>query len=284
MGWEKPTPVQSQTIPSIADKRDVWIEAPTGSGKTAAFALPILQNLASNEMDEFLESRSRRFVSVLVLSPTRELTIQTKDVMTKIHEASNMGQTERGKTELSIRAVYGGVSINPQLTSLQSGSDVLVATPGRLLDVVKNNGCDLSSVRFLVLDEADKMLSPGFVDEVEKVISLIPAGCQKAVFSATFPFKVRPKVHKMLREGYVKVGGEQAEDAEAQGEDSPVPDITHRALLVDEGKRASLLKKLIEDSKYSRLLVFANTKYDCEVRTERKVKRECRCRRTNPTH
>jgi superfamily II DNA/RNA helicase len=173
--------------------------------------------------------------------------------------------------------VYGGVSINPQLTSLQSGSDVLVATPGRLLDVVKNNGCDLSSVRFLVLDEADKMLSPGFVNEVEEVMSLLPAGCQKAVFSATFPFKVRPKVHKMLSEGYVKVGGEQAEGVEAgQGEEeSPAPDIKHRALLVDEGKRTSLLKKLIEDSIYSRLLVFANTKYDCEVRKVWNVMKAC---------
>jgi ATP-dependent RNA helicase RhlE len=92
--------VQSQAIPPISEKRDVWIEAPTGSGKTAAFALPILQKLASNEMDMFLESRSRRFVSVLVLSPTRELTIQTKDVFTKIHEASNMAQTERGKVRV----------------------------------------------------------------------------------------------------------------------------------------------------------------------------------------
>ena len=142
---------------------------------------------------------------------------------------------------------------------------------------MKNNGCDLSSVRFLVLDEADKMLSPGFVNEVEEVMSLLPAGCQKAVFSATFPFKVRPKVHKMLSEGYVKVGGEQAEGVEAgQGEEeSPAPDIKHRALLVDEGKRTSLLKKLIEDSIYSRLLVFANTKYDCEVRKVWNVIKAC---------
>ena len=126
--------------------------------------------------------------------------------------------------------------MNPQLTTLQAGSDVLVATPGRLLDVIKNNGCDLSSVRFLVLDEADKMLSPGFVLEVEEILNLLPPDCQKAVFSATFPFKVRPKVHKMLKEPYVRVGGEAEEGGEEGGIPAVKPDIHQPALLCDEGK------------------------------------------------
>ena len=184
-GWTVPTEVQRDAIPAILSGSDLWAEAPTGTGKTAAFALPLLQQLRG-------EQRVRSgCASVLVLSPTRELAVQTAEVFRAL---------QRGCPEkLSIVLLHGGVSINPQLLSLRRGADVLVATPGRLLDVIENNGLRLDAVRALLLDEADRLFAPAFAAELATIETLLPAKRQTLLFSATFPYATRPRAEALLR-------------------------------------------------------------------------------------
>jgi ATP-dependent RNA helicase RhlE len=188
-GYSTATSVQVATIPAALAGRDVCARAETGSGKTAAFGLPILQRLCEQP-----RGRSARGnpVSVLILAPTHELVMQIADVL---------GAFARPlQARLKILSVYGGVSINPQMMALRGGADVLVATPGRLLDLQRQRAVELSSLHTLVLDEADRMLSLGFRGELDEILALLPARRQNLLFSATFPPDLEPLTQALLHD------------------------------------------------------------------------------------
>ena len=241
MGLASPTPIQQQAIAPALQGRDVWATAPTGSGKTLAFALPLVQQhvLAPRQ------TNFRRPVRTLVLVPTRELAVQVGDVLT------HLGQSFK----LKVAVVYGGVSINPQMMALRGGADIVVATPGRLLDLVEHNALQLAQVQHLVLDEADRLLDLGFADELQRVLQLLPAQRQTLLFSATYAGEVQALAHGLLHNP-VRV---TVEAVEAQA-----PDIRQRAIAVDETKRTALLRHLIAENGWKRVLVFVATRYACE--------------------
>lgn len=179
-----PTPIQQQAIPIILSGKDLIASAQTGTGKTAGFALPILQKLTElqNQTNKHDESRkSKRPLRALILAPTRELAAQIGD---------NIRDYSRYLTIRSL-VVFGGVSINPQMMKLRGGVDILIATPGRLLDLVQKNAVDLSTVQILVLDEADRMLDMGFIHDIRRVIARLPKSRQNLMFSATFSNEIK---------------------------------------------------------------------------------------------
>ena len=241
MGLYAPTPIQAQAIPAALLARDVWATAPTGSGKTLALALPLVQqHLLTPRQTNF-----RRPIRTLVLVPTRELAVQVGDVLT--HLAYTL--------QLKVSVVYGGVSINPQMMGLRGGADFVVATPGRLLDLVGHNAVRLQDVQHLVLDEADRLLDLGFADELQRVLALLPAQRQTLLFSATYASEVQALAEGLLRDP-VRITVEAIEEQ--------APDITQRAIAVDEKKRTALLRHLIAENGWQRVLVFVATRYACE--------------------
>ncbi|MEY3774105.1 MAG: ATP-dependent helicase RhlE [Verrucomicrobiota bacterium] len=240
-GYVEPTPIQAAAIPAILRGADVWASAQTGSGKTAAFALPLLQRLAATRRP------AGRVVRVLVLVPTRELAVQVGESFRRYGRFL--------PTPLKTLVVYGGVSINPQMMALGGGADVMVATPGRLLDLVDHNAVSLSAVTTLVLDEADRLLALGFADELARIIALVPAARQTLLFSATFPPEVQALAQNLLREP-VRI--------EVAVEPETAPDIEQRAIEVDPPRRTQLLRHLIQTHGWPRVLVFVATKYATE--------------------
>lgn len=183
-GFLVPTPIQSAAIPAILRGLDVLGSAQTGSGKTAAFALPLLQML--------LDSGAARQSSALILVPTRELAAQV---------GAEIGQLARCMPRpVKVAILFGGVSTNVQMMALRGGADVVVATPGRLLDLALNNAVKLGSVKTLVLDEADRLLDLGFADELQRILALLPAQRQTLFFSATYPDSVQALAQRMLRD------------------------------------------------------------------------------------
>ena len=239
--YSEPTPVQTAAIPAILHGEDVWASAQTGSGKTAAFALPILQRLSASPRER------GRFVRALVLVPTRELAAQIANSIL----AYSRFLSEPVKT----MAIFGGVSINPQMMDLGGGADIIVATPGRLLDLIGHNAVSLSAVSTLVLDEADRLLGLGFTEEVNRVIALLPARRQNLLFSATFPSAVRALASALLHHP-VRI--------DVPSEPDTTPDIVQRAIEVDPPRRTQLLRHLIQENKWTRVLVFVATKYATE--------------------
>ena len=266
--------MQRTAIPAILRGQDVWAEAPTGSGKTGAVALPLLQKLAGSE-----PRRSGRFASLLVLSPTRELALQTAAVFNDLASSSSVS--------LKCVTLVGGVSINPQLKVLGGGADIIIATPGRLLDVVDKNAVSLEAVHTLLLDEADRLFAPGFADELEACLALLPkrsgdgggggggGRClQTLLLSATFPYRTRPVAERLLHDPLRIViestarleeeeeGGELAREEEigsvsgggrSDGTTSDdTPDITQRCLMVDEPRRTQLLVQQIQANGWER--------------------------------
>ena len=236
-----PTPVQAAAIPAGLAGRDVWAQAQTGSGKTAAFALPMLQILAETRRER------GRFVRALVLAPTRELAAQIGASFK--HYGSHLAEP------LKVMVLHGGVSINPQMMGLGGGADVIVATPGRLLDLIDHNAVSLSAVQLLVLDEGDRLLDLGFADELNRILSLLPARRQNLFFSATFPAEVQALAAGLLREP-VRI--------ELPVEPATAPDIRQRAIEVDPPRRTQLLRHLIQTEGWARTLVFVATKYATE--------------------
>ena len=236
-----PTPVQVAVVPAILRGQDVRARAQTGSGKTAAFALPMLQRLLGRT------AADDRQVSGLVLVPTREL-------------ASQVGESFRAFSRylpqpIKVLTVFGGVSINPQMMALRGGADIVVATPGRLLDLADHNAVRLSAVSTLVLDEADRLLDEGFADELTRVLALLPDRRQNLLFSATFPPAVQSLSELLLREPVRIDIVDTAETA---------PDIQQRSIAVDPERRTQLLRYLIEHHGWKRTLVFVATKYATE--------------------
>ena len=179
LGYAEPTPIQSSMIPLMLTGADVIGQAQTGTGKTAAFALPILHNF-----------QPQRHVQCLILAPTRELALQVSDSM-----------TEYGKhLDVRVLAVYGGQPYGPQISKLNRGVDIVVGTPGRLLDLIERNALNIKHVRTVVLDEADEMLNMGFIEDVEKILGETPPERQTALFSATLPPRIRSLANRFMRD------------------------------------------------------------------------------------
>ena len=236
-----PTPVQVAAIPPILRAQDVRACAQTGSGKTAAFALPMLQRLLNRG------AARDRGVSGLILVPTRELAIQ-------------VGESFRSFSRylpqpIKVLTVFGGVSINPQMMALRGGADIVVATPGRLLDLADHNAVRLHEVSMLVLDEADRLLDEGFADELTRVLALLPDHRQNLLFSATFPPAVQALAELLLRNP-VRIDVATAVET--------TPDIQQRSIAVDPERRTQLLRHLIQHHAWERTLVFVATKYATE--------------------
>ncbi len=241
-GLHTPTKVQSDAIPVILAGHDAMARAQTGSGKTLAFGLPLLHKLAGET------AQNPRQVRALVLVPTRELAIQVGAALRDL--ANQLPQAIR------ISVVFGGVSINPQMLAMRGGTDVVVATPGRLLDLVHHNALTLSATQILVLDEADRLLELGFEAELSRLLALLPVQRQSLFFSATFAPAVAALAQSMLREPVqIEIGAT----------DQSKPDITQQAMLVDAPRRTQLLRHLITTHKWKRVLVFVATKHAAEI-------------------
>nr|WP_290877299.1 DEAD/DEAH box helicase [Aquabacterium sp.] len=242
-GLETPTPIQRDAIPPMLAGRDVLACAQTGSGKTVAYALPLLQQWLGSQRS------SPRRLQGLVLVPTRELADQVGETLS--------GLAEGWMSAPKVAVVYGGVSINPQMMALRGGADIVVATPGRLLDLVEHNALHLHTTQTLVLDEADRLLDLGFAEELQRILALLPARRQNLLCSATFPPAVDEMAAHILHKP-VRV--------EVPAEPESRPDITQHAIEVDADRRTMLLKHLIETRHAEdRVLVFAATKYATEL-------------------
>lgn len=235
-----PTPVQTEAIPAVLRGLDVLATAQTGSGKTAAFVLPILEHLSNRPAPG-------RPVRALILAPTRELALQIGAAIRNYGRHLAM--------PLKTNVLFGGVSVNPQMLALRGSADIVVATPGRLLDLVERNALRLGRVEMLVLDEADRLFDLGFADELARVLALLPERRQTLLFSATFPEAVEALAGRVLRDPVRIDIASAAETA---------PDIQQRAIEVDPPRRTQLLIKLIREENWSRVLVFVATKYATE--------------------
>ena len=235
-GYSEPTPIQAKAIPAVLDGRDVMAAAQTGTGKTAGFVLPILEKLNHSP-------RVRgNHVKALVLTPTRELAAQVAD---------NVKQYSK-QLSLSHAVVFGGVGINPQMMKLRRGVDVLVATPGRLLDLYSQNAVKFDQLDVLVLDEADRMLDMGFIHDIKKILRLLPAKRQNLLFSATFSDDVR-----RLAKGWVNDPVEVSVAPPNRTADA----VTQKVFTVDKSKKTALLIQTIKQQDMQQVLVFSRTKH-----------------------
>ena len=239
-GYVTPTPIQTQAIPSVMTGKDLLGIAQTGTGKTAAFALPILHRLAENRTAPL-----PRTTRALVLSPTRELA-------TQIAESFKAYGRHLG---FKVAVVFGGVKYGPQERALQGGLDVLVATPGRLLDHMQQKTLDLSSTEIFVLDEADQMLDLGFVKPIRQIVARIPAKRQNLFFSATMPSEIGKLAGELLKEP-VKV--------QVTPQSTTVERINQSVIHIEQGRKRALLTEMFADPNYSRCLVFTKTKHGAD--------------------
>ena len=252
-GWAAPTPIQAAALPAILQGRDLLGIAPTGSGKTAAFLLPMLQRLLAD--DAVLAQRPRR-LRALILAPTRELALQIGAAASALVKSYGLAPGQGAAAPLKTVVAVGGLSINPQMMALRGGADLVVATPGRLLDLIDHGALRLSALELLVLDEADRLLDLGFADEIHRVLTLLPTQRQALLFSATMPGPLALLAEQLLRDP-LRV------DMPA-GAQSAAPDIVQRAIEVDTARRTPLLRHLIATEGWQRLLVFVATQYASE--------------------
>ncbi len=239
-GYTNPTPIQAQAIPLILQKRDVLGVAQTGTGKTAAFAIPIIQLLSQNKPN--LSPSSKKQIKCLILTPTRELATQIDD------NFQSYGQ----HLDLTTKVIFGGVSDKAQIQALRTGVEIVIATPGRLLDLIGQNLVDLSHLEFFVLDEADRMLDMGFVHDVKKIITHLPAKKQNLFFSATMPQAI-VELSKSILVDPVKI--------EVTPVSSTAEIIDQVVYFVDKGNKKHLLIEILKDKTIERALVFARTKH-----------------------
>src|SRR5689334_23013095 len=234
-GYAEPTPVQARVIPEILAGRDILAGAQTGTGKTAGFTLPILQLLQGN-------AHPPKAPRALVLVPTRELAAQVNE------SVRAYGKYLRLRTQV----IFGGVGINPQIDGLRRGTDILVATPGRLLDHAQQRTVDLSHVQILVLDEADRMLDMGFIADIRRVIKLLPKQRQNLLFSATYSDDIRRLAQNLLH---------QPVEIEVARRNAAVDSVEQHAYMVPKDQKRALLSHLIHDGDWSQVLVFTRTKH-----------------------
>jgi ATP-dependent RNA helicase RhlE len=244
LDYQQPTPIQAQAIPSILAGRDLIGGANTGSGKTATFALPLLQQVSQKAINTGKQGEGN-FVSALVLVPTRELAKQVADSVRSYAVHFNGA--------IKTVAVFGGVSTNTQMLSLRGGCDILVATPGRLLDLISNNAIKLDRVKTLVLDEADRMLSLGFTEELTALMGLMPKQKQTLLFSATFPEQVQALTTELLND-----------PVEVQVQSADASTLVQRVFTVNKGEKTSVLAHLIKQKQWRQVLIFVNAKNNCE--------------------
>jgi len=237
-GYDTPSPIQAQAIPAVISGRDVMAAAQTGTGKTAGFTLPLLQRLSSNKGVKVGTNNVR----ALVLTPTRELAAQVSDSIATYGKYLNLHST----------VVFGGVKINPQMMRLRQGVDVLVATPGRLLDLYNQNAVKFSQLEVLILDEADRMLDMGFIRDIKKIISALPAKRQNLLFSATFSPDIRA-----LAKGLVN----QPLEISVSPENSTAEKVTQWLIPVDKKRKPAVLTHLIKEHNWQQVLVFTKTKH-----------------------
>ncbi len=239
-GYETPTPIQAQAIPAVLAGHDLLAGAQTGTGKTAAFTLPMLHKLSKGS------SKTNKFgkdgVAALVLTPTRELAAQVEESI----------RTYGKYLPLSSTVIFGGVGMNPQIDRIKKGVDILVATPGRLLDLHQQGHLDLSTVEILVLDEADRMLDMGFLPDVKKVLALVPREKQSLLFSATFSDEIRELAHTLLRD---------PQSIQVTPRNTTVQRITQVVHPAGRGKKKELLAHVIQQHDWSQVLVFTRTKF-----------------------
>jgi ATP-dependent RNA helicase RhlE len=251
LGYDQATPIQAEAIPAILAKKDVMAGAQTGTGKTAAFALPILHLLNEKLLNEKLLttpviSNEKRPVSALVLTPTRELAQQVYKSIKQYAE----------NCELTAAVVYGGVSINPQITALNAGADILVATPGRLLDHLINGSLTLDHLEYLVFDEADRMLDMGFKDEINNVLKRVPAKRQTMLFSATFDDAIFKLSKTLLNDpSLIEVGERNAAAAQVE----------QIVYTVDADRKRELTSHLIGAKNWRQVLIFTRTKQGADA-------------------
>lgn len=236
-GYNTPTPIQQMAIPPLLEGKDLLGCAQTGTGKTAAFAIPILQLHFQNRT-----TPTSKCPSVLVLVPTRELAIQVKESFIAYGKFLNM----------NFATVFGGVGQSPQVKALIQGVDVLVATPGRLLDLINQKHVFLKQLQFFVLDEADRMLDMGFINDIKKIIKLIPAQTQNLFFSASMPPQIENLAYSILRDP-VKIAVNPIS--------STVDKISQSVLFVNKENKLSLLKHLLKKSEFKKVIVFSRTKH-----------------------
>jgi len=237
-GYSKPSPIQQQAIPIVLEGRDLMGGAQTGTGKTAGFTLPMLQRL----MENIHTGKGRRPVRALILTPTRELAAQ-------VHESV---QTYGRHLPLKSAVIFGGVSINPQKQKLIKGVDIVVATPGRLLDHVSQRSVDLSKVDILVLDEADRMLDMGFIHDIRKVLNIVPKKKQVLLFSATFSNDIKQLANGLMTDPAL------IEVARQNAATDTVKQVVHP---VDKKRKRELLSALIGGNEWQQVLVFTRTKH-----------------------
>ncbi len=239
-GYAIPTPIQLQAIPAVLAGGDLLAGAQTGTGKTASFTLPILQRLSNKHIKEASNERSP--VRALILVPTRELAVQVEESV-----------RDYGKyLKLSSMIMIGGVNINPQISRLKKRVDILVATPGRLLDHVQQKTLDLSYIEILVLDEADRMLDMGFIRDIKKILALLPRQRQNLLFSATFSDEIRTLTSTLLANPII---------IEATGRNATADMVTHVVHPVDRERKRDLLIHLIKQDQWQQILVFTRTKH-----------------------
>jgi superfamily II DNA/RNA helicase len=254
LGYERPTPVQAHVIPHVMQGQDVIAGANTGSGKTAAFALPLLHELAIQKSGSKEARSNGNYVSALILVPTRELAQQVAD--------SFISYSAHLNGAVKTVAVFGGVSTNVQMKALRGGSDILVATPGRLLDLISSNAIKLDRVKALVLDEADRMLSLGFTEELSKLLQLLPTTKQTLLFSATFPEQIQTLTAELLNN-----------PVEIQLQSDEVSTVVQRVFNVNKGEKTAVLSHLIQQHQWRQALVFVNAKNRCEHLADKLYKR-----------
>ncbi|PLY05756.1 MAG: ATP-dependent helicase [Arcobacter sp.] len=235
--YKQPTVIQEKVIPLILENKDIMAKAQTGSGKTASFVLPILKQLSENR------KKGKAKIKVLVLTPTRELTIQVSKTF------ALFGKFLEKKPE--IVSVIGGESIGNQLLNIQKGCDIVVATSGRLIDILNKKQINLSHIDFFVLDEADKMLDFGFMDELELILKELPKKRQNLLFSATYPKKMLEIASKITLNPI---------EISIENEEEIVQSIKQRAILVNKENRSPLLRHLILEEKWEQILVFMANK------------------------
>ncbi len=235
-GYTEPSPIQAKAIPEILQGNDVLASAQTGTGKTAGFTLPMLHLLAGKPVER------RRKIKALILTPTRELAAQIYD---------NIKDYSRN-LDLRTAVIFGGVNQTPQVRTLKQGVDILIATPGRLLDLKSQNALSLSEVEFFVLDEADRMLDMGFIHDIKKIVKIIPRDRQTLLFSATFS-----KAIKALAQDFLK----NPVQVEAAPENTAAETVTQIIHPVNRTDKANVIVKLIKDGDWSQVLVFTRTKH-----------------------
>jgi len=246
-GYKAPTDVQQKTIPAILEGKDVLARAETGSGKTAAFVLPLLEKLLRQRKSKSNKAFNRNNnINTVVLVPTRELTIQIRE------------EFERFSVDIEPKvkclSVYGGVKINPQMIALKGGADVLVTTPGRLLDLERNNAIRLHQVKVLVIDEVDRLMKGDFQEEIDEILKKMPKTRQNMMFTATFPESIRKLVRQIMNDPIIINVDDFYDDI----------NITQRVITVNYDKKNDLLAHLLKTNDWKQVLVFCSAKRSCD--------------------